>query len=314
MIHHRVARCVGRYSPLVCVALLAAGCVMHDPPALTAIHQANNDIQAAKKAGAQDRFPDEYADLEKRYLLTRGTFYACQEAKALAMAQELSADAQALATKKVAMTREAPPPANQPPIAKLNVPAEGDLNALLTFQADESTDPDGDKLTYRWNFGDGQTASYSFGVGTHRYLQPGNYTVSLTIDDGRGGIDTATGMVTVVSRQVLRSDVLFDFNKATLKDEGVQELNTLVSTLQRDTWLHAELVGYTDSQGPEQYNLELSKKRAEAVAAYLESQGIAADRLSLAWKGEADPVAPNTTKAGRAQNRRTAVTLRPAAQ
>jgi outer membrane protein OmpA-like peptidoglycan-associated protein len=301
------------FSLMVCAGVLAVGCAIQDPPALTAIDQARGELQAAKEAGAHERFPDDYAALEKNYQLARGTFYACQDSKALAMAQTLVADAQALATKKVVVAAP-PPPANQPPIAKLRVPSEGDLNSLLTFQADESTDPDGDRLSYRWNFGDGTSTDSSTGVGTHQYRRPGNYTVSLTVDDGRGGIDTATETVTVVSRQVLRGDVLFDANASTLKDKGIKELDKIVTILRRDTWLQAEVIGYTDSQGSEAYNLELSRKRAEAVAQYLQTHGVTEERLGISWEGEANPVAPNTTKEGRAQNRRTAITLRPASQ
>ncbi len=312
MVHHGIEGYMRWVSLVACAGLFAVGCAVQDPPALTEIHNANRELQAAKSTGAHERFPDDYAELEKRYQLARGTFYACQDSKAMAMAQTLVADAQALAVKRVVV--QAPPPANQPPIAKLLLPAEGDLNSLLTFQAADSTDPDGDSLTYRWNFGDGTSADSSSGVGMHQYTRPGNYTVRLDVEDGRGGIDTATGTVTIVSRQVLLSGVLFDVNKATLKDEGMKELGKIVTILQRDTWLNAEVVGYTDSLGPEQYNLQLSRKRAEAVAQYLQANGIAGERVDLAWKGEAEPVAPNTTKAGRAQNRRTAITLRPASQ
>lgn len=314
MLDHRVVRNARRYGLLACASLFAVGCAVQDPPALTQIYQARDEIQAAKQAGAHERFPDDFAELEKRYQLARGTFYSCQDSKAIAMAQTLVADAQTLATKRVVVEAPAPPPANQAPVAKLSVPAEGVLNSLITFQANDSTDPDGDKLTYRWNFGDGSTANFSFGVGTHRYTKPGNYTVSLTVEDGRGGIDTTTETVTVISHRVLSGDVLFAHDKATLKDEGIKELDNIVTILKQDSFLNAELVGHTDSSGPEPYNLELSKKRTEAVADYLQSNGIAADRLNLSWKGEAEPVAPNNTREGRAQNRRTDITIRPASQ
>lgn len=313
MISQRVVRNAHRCGLLACASLFALGCAIQDPPALTQIYHAKGELQAAKKAGAQERFPDDFAELEKRYQLARGTFYACQNSKALAMAQTLVADAQALATKRVVVQAPAPP-ANQAPVAKLLLPAEGDLNSLLTFQANDSTDPDGDNLTYRWNFGDGSTADYSFGVGTHRYAKPGTYTVSLTVEDGRGGIDTTTGTVTVVSRQILFGDALFDPNQAVLKDAGIKELDNIVTILKEAPSLNADLTGHTDAAGPAPYNLELSKKRAQAVADYLKSNGIAEDRLKLSWKGEAEPVAPNNTRAGRAQNRRTAITIRPASQ
>jgi outer membrane protein OmpA-like peptidoglycan-associated protein len=57
--------------------------------------------------------------------------------------------------------------------------------------------------------------------------------------------------------------------------------------------------------------MRLSKQRTMAVAAYLKSQGIAQDRLILAWKGATASIAANTTPAGRAKNRRTDITLRP---
>jgi hypothetical protein len=151
------------------------------PPALTEIHHANRELQAAKAAGAHERFPDDYTELEKRYQLARGTFYACQDAQAMALAQTL-ADAQALTVKRVVV--QAPPPANQPPIATLRVPAEGELNRLVTFQAADFIDPDGDRLSYRWDFGDGSSADSTSGVGTHQYTRPGNYTVSLAVEDG----------------------------------------------------------------------------------------------------------------------------------
>ncbi len=314
MINRRVVRNARRYGLLACASLFALGCAIQDPPALTQIYQARDELQATKKAGAQERFPDDFAELEKRYQLARGTFYSCQDSKALAMAQTLVADAQALATKRAVVQAPAPPPANQAPVAKLLLPAEGDLNSLLTFQANDSTDPDGDNLTYRWNFGDGSTADYSFGVGTHRYTKPGTYTVSLTVEDGRGGIDTTTGTVTVVSRQVLFGDVLFNNNQAALQDAGIKELDNIVTILKEDPSLNADLIGHADAAGPAPYNLELSKKRAQAVAEYLKSNGIAEDRLNLSWKGEAEPAAPNNTRAGRAQNRRTAITIRPASQ
>ena len=84
-------------------------------------------------------------------------------------------------------------------------------------------------------------ANYSFGVGTHRYRKPGIYTVSLTVEDGRGGIDTTTGTVTIVSRQVLFGDVLFDFNRATLKKEGMKELDKIVTILKEMWSLRSDL-------------------------------------------------------------------------
>ncbi len=201
--------------------LLVTGCASvfqpEDPPALSALSQANGAISAAKQAGAADRFPEDFVELEKRYLTARGTFYSCKDDTALEMANALVADANALATKRVAPSPPPPPPPNQAPVARLQSPSQGYINTMLQFDASRSTDADGDPLTYNWDFGDGTTVRTSTPVGMHQFAEVGNYTVRVTVDDGRGGTDTANTFIQVLSRQVIRSDVLFDLDKATLK-------------------------------------------------------------------------------------------------
>jgi outer membrane protein OmpA-like peptidoglycan-associated protein len=294
--------------------LLVAGCATvfqpEDPPALSALSQANGAISAAKQAGAADRFPDEFADLEQRYLTARGTFYSCKEDTALQMANALVADADALATKRVAAPPP-PPPANRPPVARLQSPSEGYINTMLKFDASGSSDADGDPLTYGWNFGDGTTAQTTTPAGTHQFAEVGNYTVRVTVDDGRGGTDTTNRFIRVLSRQVIRSDVLFDHDKATLKSSAEEALAGIVQKMQKNTGYQAELVGHTDSTGSESYNMGLSQRRAEAVRDFLVSHGIAQERITAEWKGETEPVVSNDTREGRAQNRRTDITLNP---
>lgn len=65
------------------------------------------------------------------------------------------------------------------------------------------------------------------------------------------------------------------------------------------------------STGADAYNQALSERRASSVAAYLVSQGVLRDRLYVAGRGESQPVAYNDTEAGRAQNRRVEVVVRP---
>jgi outer membrane protein OmpA-like peptidoglycan-associated protein len=118
----------------------------------------------------------------------------------------------------------------------------------------------------------------------------------------------------VIRRVVLQEkqdQVFFDFDKATLKPAAQQELASVVQELQATPTLRVALVGHADATGSEAYNLGLSRRRAEAVRNFLTARGIAADRFQLAWKGESEPSAPNTTAEGRAQNRRVAITLRP---
>jgi outer membrane protein OmpA-like peptidoglycan-associated protein len=298
-------------SILVLMGLFIAGCVEQEPPALTQLYSARDAISAADKAGAKERFPDEFAALEKRYLEARGVFYACQDARALELGQALVADANALATRPVAVAPT--PPANQPPQAVLTPISEGEVEQLLNFDASGSSDPDGDPLTYRWDFGDGTTAEFTFPRATHRYQAPGNYLVSVTVNDGKGGSDTASATAPIVRRVMLQEteeQVHFDFDRANLRPGAQEALAVVVQEMQENPQLVAEIVGHADSTGPESYNMGLSQRRAEAVGNFLTQQGIAANRLRLSWHGETQPIASNATKEGRAQNRRVEVTVR----
>ena len=62
--------------------------------------------------------------------------------------------------------------------------------------------------------------------------------------------------------------------------------------------------GHTDSAGPDEYNMKLSQQRAESVTNYLIAQGIAAERFTTKWYGEAQPKADNSTAEGKSKNRR----------
>ena len=208
---------------ILLAGLLAAGCVIREPQAITDINQAKDAIAAARQAGAAERYPEDFAMLEARYLETRGVYYACRDDEASRLARALVADANALATKRPVAAAPPPPPANRPPRAVAKCPAEAEVNTLVTFDASGSSDPDGNPLTYKWDFGDGTTASFTFPNATHRYARAGNNTVRLTVDDGRGGSDTTTCTVSVVRKLVLseeKGQVLFDFDKADLKPAG----------------------------------------------------------------------------------------------
>ena len=100
------------------------------------------------------------------------------------------------------------------------------------------------------------------------------------------------------------ADTFFGFDRAVLKDEGKQKLDDIVNQLDGVALEVIVAVGHTDSVGPEAYNQRLSVRRAEAVKAYLVSKGIEANRVYTEGKGEAQPVADNKTKEGRAKNRR----------
>ncbi|MCZ6694077.1 MAG: OmpA family protein [Bacteroidetes bacterium] len=95
----------------------------------------------------------------------------------------------------------------------------------------------------------------------------------------------------------------FDFDKNTLNGEAIKKLNQLVIYLKsNDT--NVKISGYTDTYGPEDYNLFLSKKRAKSAYDYLAKEGIKQEQLSYQGYGEANPIADNSTLASRKLNRR----------
>ena len=98
--------------------------------------------------------------------------------------------------------------------------------------------------------------------------------------------------------------VNFDFDKATLRQEDVSELDKNVEALKAWGDVNIEVAGHTDSMGSDAYNMKLSQQRAEAVRNFLISRGVAADRLTAKGYGESQPVADNATEEGRFQNRR----------
>lgn len=98
--------------------------------------------------------------------------------------------------------------------------------------------------------------------------------------------------------------IYFDTDKATLKAESEGTLQQVLAMLKGKMELRIAIAGHTDSQAGDAYNLDLSKRRAQAVVKWLTDKGIAAARLEAQGFGESQPVADNETAAGRALNRR----------
>jgi outer membrane protein OmpA-like peptidoglycan-associated protein len=109
---------------------------------------------------------------------------------------------------------------------------------------------------------------------------------------------TERGMVMTLS------DVLFDTGQATLKPGADRALDRLAQFLKDSNGTRVVIEGHTDSVGTDDYNLGLSERRAQSVAAALSARGVSADRIDTKGLGKAYPVASNDTQAGRQQNRR----------
>ncbi len=110
--------------------------------------------------------------------------------------------------------------------------------------------------------------------------------------------DTARGLI------VNMSDVLFDFNKYSLRPAAREKLAKISGIILSHPGLRLEVDGYTDSIGSEDYNLKLSENRAQGVESYLIGEGIAPDDITAKGLGKDNPVASNDTAAGRQKNRR----------
>jgi len=117
----------------------------------------------------------------------------------------------------------------------------------------------------------------------------------------------AAAATAVASKVTYAADAFFDFDKSVLKPEGKAKLDDLASKVGGINLEVVIAVGHTDATGPDGYNQALSNRRAEAVKAYLVSKGIESNRVYTEGKGEAQPIADNSTREGRSKNRRVEV-------
>ena len=152
------------------------------------------------------------------------------------------------------------------------------------------------RLDYQWvnNIGDAQTVG----------ARPDNAMLSVGVSYRFGQDEVAPVVaptpapapVVETKRFTLKSDVLFTFNKSTLKPEGQQALDQLYSQLSSMDPKDGSVVvlGFTDRIGSEQYNQKLSEKRAQSVVDYLVSKGIPSNKISARGMGESNPVTGNT--------------------
>jgi outer membrane protein OmpA-like peptidoglycan-associated protein len=105
------------------------------------------------------------------------------------------------------------------------------------------------------------------------------------------------------------SGLLFDFDSDVIKPTAASNLQELARSLNKFGNSNILIVGHTDSQGDDAYNMGLSLRRANSASSYLQSQGVPASRISTSGRGETEPVASNDTEAGKAQNRRVEVAI-----
>jgi outer membrane protein OmpA-like peptidoglycan-associated protein len=108
-----------------------------------------------------------------------------------------------------------------------------------------------------------------------------------------------------------KSDVLYDVDSASLKPGAYTEINRVSQVLVQYPQTDIQIAGHTDSSGAEAYNQGLSERRAMGVQNALLNQGVVPERMQTIGFGESQPVADNSTAAGRQLNRRVVITIAP---
>jgi outer membrane protein OmpA-like peptidoglycan-associated protein/tetratricopeptide (TPR) repeat protein len=150
---------------------------------------------------------------------------------------------------------------------------------------------------------------YAFNVNRRGYLfYSENFALDKETGDSAWQIDIPLQPIEVNAAIVLKN-IFFESNKYELKRESEAELNEVVQLLKENPTLRIQINGHTDNSGKAAENQALSENRAKAVTNYLTSKGIVAARLSSKGFGNTQPVADNATPEGRAQNRRTELSV-----
>jgi OOP family OmpA-OmpF porin len=103
---------------------------------------------------------------------------------------------------------------------------------------------------------------------------------------------------------IILNDVFFDIAKSVVTVGSSPELNRVVDILTQQPGMQVLVAGHTDSTGPAEFNLQLSKERATRVAEYLFKKGVARERITISYFGETKPMVDNSTAANRKKNRR----------
>jgi outer membrane protein OmpA-like peptidoglycan-associated protein len=111
-------------------------------------------------------------------------------------------------------------------------------------------------------------------------------------------------LFTETRKEVVLRGVTFETGRSALKPDSYTILDIVAASLVANPEIRIEIAGHTDNTGAAPTNTRLSQARADAVRTYLATKGVAPERMVARGYGPSDPIAPNTTAAGRAQNRR----------
>lgn len=215
--------------------------------------------------------------------------------------------------------------ASAPTTAQASLEAQARVTILTIKVFDANKNPESDAKLTLVAQGTGLTyTGTTDSSGRYILTVPGNTTYTLqvekyglAVDAGAYAVPEAEAHEIVatinLAAQYLETyrleNVYFDTDKATLRPESYPPLEELVKVMKDHPTMVIELAGHTDSRGDDAHNLDLSRRRANAVRDYAISKGIDPKRLAAKGYGELQPVATNDTTDGMQQNRRTEVRI-----
>lgn len=160
---------------------------------------------------------------------------------------------------------------------------------------------------------DGRGALIGAGIGALAGGAVGAYMdrqeAELRQDLAGSGVDVSRQGDNIVLN--MPSNVTFDFDSTKIRGEFQGTLSEVAQTLARYEQTYVDVIGHTDSTGPADYNQSLSERRALSVADYVSARGVIPPRINTGGYGETQPIASNANAAGRQQNRRVEIYIRP---
>ncbi|HET8729971.1 MAG TPA: OmpA family protein [Moraxellaceae bacterium] len=121
--------------------------------------------------------------------------------------------------------------------------------------------------------------------------------------------DPQTGVITLV----MPGNITFPTAQSSIRSDFYPVLDAVADVLKEYNKTTIAVSGHSDNVGRDDYNLQLSQERANSVAQYLVSRGVAGGRISATGFGKTQPIADNSTEAGRSQNRRVEIRINPPA-
>jgi outer membrane protein OmpA-like peptidoglycan-associated protein len=105
------------------------------------------------------------------------------------------------------------------------------------------------------------------------------------------------------------SGILFDVDKSDLKPNAMTNIQNLATSMKNNPETNILIIGHTDADGSDSYNMSLSQRRARSVKNYAMMQGIESSRVKIEGRGESEPIASNDSTEGKSQNRRVEIVI-----